>query len=138
MDKSKIESEAEKIVSWCNLLKKYNGKVVVFTGDGERGDDYNFNDYIDTIVTATNEYAKRVSDMGLTFAYHQHTGTPIEKEEEVYALMENVDTNVVKFGPDVGQLQKGGGDPVKILKDFLLDLFFSLSESPGRIDESLP
>jgi inosose dehydratase len=26
---------------------------------------------------------------------------------------------VVKFGPDVGQLQKGGADPLKILKDFL-------------------
>jgi inosose dehydratase len=25
----------------------------------------------------------------------------------------------VKFGPDVGQLQKGGSDPVKVVKDFL-------------------
>jgi inosose dehydratase len=119
MDKSEIKSEAERIVGWCKLLQKYGGKVVVFTGGGERGENYNFKDHKDVIVTATNEYAKRVSDMGLTFAYHQHTGTPIEKEDEVYALMDNVDTNVVKFGPDVGQLQKGGGDPVKILKDFL-------------------
>jgi inosose dehydratase len=119
MEKSAIKSEAEKMVTWCNLLKKYNGKVVVFTGDGERDENYNFKDHQDTIVEATNEYARIASDMGLTFAYHQHTDTPIEKEEEVYALMENVDTKVVKFGPDVGQLQKGGGDPVKILKDFL-------------------
>ena len=33
--------------------------------------------------------------------------------------MDSVDTRVVKFGPDVGQLAKGGSDPVKILKDFL-------------------
>jgi inosose dehydratase len=32
--------------------------------------------------------------------------------------MEAVDTSVVKFGPDVGQLQKAGTDPVKVLKDF--------------------
>jgi inosose dehydratase len=25
----------------------------------------------------------------------------------------------VKFGPDVGQLQKGGADPVKVVKDLL-------------------
>jgi hypothetical protein len=30
-----------------------------------------------------------------------------------------VNTRHVKFGPDVGQLQKGGSDPVKVVKDFL-------------------
>jgi inosose dehydratase len=30
-----------------------------------------------------------------------------------------VDTKVMKFGPDIGQLQKGGSDPVKVVKDFL-------------------
>jgi sugar phosphate isomerase/epimerase len=34
-------------------------------------------------------------------------------------IMENVDTRYMKFGPDVGQIQKGGGDPVKICKDFM-------------------
>jgi len=33
--------------------------------------------------------------------------------------MESVDTKVMKFGPDIGQLQKGGSDPVKVVKDFL-------------------
>ena len=33
--------------------------------------------------------------------------------------MENLDTTYMKFGPDVGQLQKGGADPVKIVKDFM-------------------
>jgi inosose dehydratase len=32
--------------------------------------------------------------------------------------MEAVDTRYVKFGPDIGQLQKGGSDPVKVVKDF--------------------
>jgi inosose dehydratase len=32
--------------------------------------------------------------------------------------MEAVDTKHVKFGPDVGQLQKGGVDPVKVVSDF--------------------
>jgi inosose dehydratase len=33
--------------------------------------------------------------------------------------MDAVDTKYVKFGPDIGQLAKGGSDPVKIVKDYL-------------------
>jgi len=66
-----------------------------------------------------NEYAKAVTDEGLVCALHPHTGTPIETSEEVYFIMENLDTKYMKFGPDVGQLEKGGADPVKIVNDFL-------------------
>jgi inosose dehydratase len=43
----------------------------------------------------------------------------VETRDETYAVMEAVNTRYVKFGPDVGQLQKGGSDPVKVVKDFL-------------------
>ena len=33
--------------------------------------------------------------------------------------MEAVDTRYVKFGPDIGQLLKGGADPVAVVKAFL-------------------
>ena len=33
--------------------------------------------------------------------------------------MQAVDTRYLKFGPDIGQLQKGGSDPVQVVKDFL-------------------
>ena len=58
-------------------------------------------------------------DVGLTPVLHQHTGTCIETREETYAVMEAVDTRYLKFGPDIGQLQKGGSDPVQVVKDFL-------------------
>ena len=60
-----------------------------------------------------------MADLGLTFAYHQHTGTPIETREELYDLVDHVDTEIVKLGPDIGQLQKGGSDPVEVVRDFL-------------------
>jgi inosose dehydratase len=66
-----------------------------------------------------NECAKAVADLGLTAALHQHTGTCVETRDETYAVMEAVDTRYVKFGPDIGQLQKGGSDPVQVVKDFL-------------------
>ena len=119
LDRSKIQEEAEKLQVWAGLLKQYGGEVIVFTGRGKRNDEYRYMDHRDTIVEATNEYAKRVAEVGLTFTYHQHTGTPIETREEVYDLVERVDTDIVKLGPDIGQLQKGGSDPVEIVKDFL-------------------
>jgi inosose dehydratase len=33
--------------------------------------------------------------------------------------MEAVDTRYLKFGRDIGQLQKGGPEPVWVVKDFL-------------------
>ena len=66
-----------------------------------------------------NEISKAVDGHGITAALHQHTGTCVESRDEVYAVLDAVDTRYVKFGPDVGQLAKGGSDPVKVVKDFL-------------------
>jgi inosose dehydratase len=62
---------------------------------------------------------KALQGTGVIPALHQHTGTCIETRDETYAVMEAVDTTVMKFGPDVGQLQKGGVDPVKVMADFI-------------------
>jgi inosose dehydratase len=51
--------------------------------------------------------------------FHQHTGTAVETRDEVYYVMEKCDTKHLKFAPDAGQLQKGGADAAKVIKDFL-------------------
>jgi len=108
-----------KTLAWAKLLKKYNGKVVVVGPNGVRRSTYDFKAHKEDIVTTLNELGQAVTDMGLTAALHQHTGTCVESREETYAVMEAVDTRVMKFGPDIGQLQKGGSDPVQVVKDFL-------------------
>jgi inosose dehydratase len=80
---------------------------------------YDFSANKANIVAALNECGKMLTDMGLTPALHQHTGTCIETRDEVYAILDAVDTRYVKFGPDIGQLQKGGSDPVQVVKDYL-------------------
>ncbi len=60
-----------------------------------------------------------MADTGLQAGLHQHTGTMVEKRDEVYAIMDAVDTKYVRAGFDVGQLAKGGADPVPIVRDFL-------------------
>ena len=108
-----------KVLTWATLVKKYKGKVIVVGPNGVRRNSYDFKASKDDIVTTLNELGKAVTDMGLTPVLHQHTGTCVETREETYAVMESVDTRVMKFGPDIGQLQKGGSDPVKVVKDFL-------------------
>lgn len=103
----------------ARLLKKYGGKVLVIGPNGVRRDAYNFQEHKADIIATLNEFGKALTDIGLTGCLHQHTGTCIESREETYAVMETVDTRYVKFGPDIGQLQKGGSDPVQVVKDFL-------------------
>ena len=59
-----------------------------------------------------------LTDLGLGVGLHQHTGTVVETRDEVYAVMDAVNTKYMKFAPDVGQLQKGGADAAKVVKDF--------------------
>jgi inosose dehydratase len=108
-----------KTLDWARLIKKYNGKIVVVGPNGVRRNTYDFKAHKDDIVTTLNELGKAVTDLGLTAVLHQHTGTCVETRDETYAVMEAVDPRVMKFGPDIGQLQKGGSDPVQVVKDFL-------------------
>jgi inosose dehydratase len=103
-----------------NIMNKYGGKTIVIGPSGRVGGaSYNFNEHKQNIVTTLNELGKAITGIGLIAALHQHTGTAVETRDETYATMEAVDTRYVKFGPDIGQLQKGGVDPVAVVKRFL-------------------
>jgi inosose dehydratase len=119
IDPAKRKDEIAKMVRWGQLIKKCGGKVSVIGPNGVKREEYDFSAHKAHIVEALNEICKALDGIGIVGALHQHTGTCVESREETYAVMEAVDTRYVKFGPDVGQLQKGGSDPVKVVKDFL-------------------
>ncbi|PYR28048.1 MAG: xylose isomerase [Acidobacteria bacterium] len=118
-DPSQRQSAIGRTVATAKLVKKYGGTVIVFGPNGVRREAYDFAANKTSIVDALNEAARAIVDLGLTPVLHQHTGTCVETREETYAVMEAVDTRYLKFGPDIGQLQKGGSDPVRVVKDFL-------------------
>lgn len=118
-DPAQRKDSIAQTLSWAKLVKKYNGRVIVVGPNGVRRNTYDFKAHKDDIVATLNELGKAVTDLGLTPALHQHTGTCVETRDETYAVMEAVDARVMKFGPDIGQLQKGGSDPVQVVKDFL-------------------
>ncbi len=115
-----------KAISVGKLIKKYGGTYCVVAVNGRRApgrgsaapDNFNFSEHRANIVAALNEYGMALTDLGLGVGLHQHTGTVVETRDEVYAVMEAVKTKYMKFAPDVGQLQKGGADAAKVVKDF--------------------
>jgi inosose dehydratase len=118
-DPTKRKDEVAKAIRWAGIIKKYNGKIMVVGPNGVRRNTYDFAANKDNIVSALNEICQAVTDAGITPALHQHTGTCIESRDETYAVMETVNTKYVRFGPDIGQLTKGGSDAVQVVKDFL-------------------
>ncbi len=115
-----------KAISVGKLIKKYGGTYCVIAVNGRRApgrggagpDNFNFQEHKTDIVAALNEYGMALTDLGLGVGLHQHTGTVVETRDEVYAVMDAVNTKYMKFAPDVGQLQKGGADAAKVVKDF--------------------
>jgi inosose dehydratase len=116
---SKRPDEVKRAVLWANLIKKAGGVTAVIGPNGVKRSTYDFKSAKADIVSALNEICKAVQDAGITPVLHQHTGTCVESRDEVYSVLESVDTKYVKFGPDVGQLAKGGVDAVQVVKDFL-------------------
>ncbi|PYR57751.1 MAG: xylose isomerase [Acidobacteria bacterium] len=119
MDASTRKENLAQLVKFGKVVKKYGGRFVVLAPNGVKRDGYNFQEHRQAIVASLDEYAKAVTDLGLGTGLHQHTGTCVETRDEVYAVMEAVNTMHLKFAPDVGQLQKGGADAAKVVKDFL-------------------
>jgi inosose dehydratase len=118
VDPAQRKDNLEKVNRLAKIIKKHNGTFMVLAPNGVPRKDYKFEENRANIVAALNDYAKAVVDNGLTTGLHQHTGTAVETRDEVYAIMDAVDTKYLKFAPDVGQLQKGGADAAKVIKDF--------------------
>lgn len=118
-DPAQRKESIEKVLVTARLVKKWGGKIIVLGPNGVKRDGYNFGENKANIVATLNEVSKAITDLGLTPVLHQHTGTCIESREETDAVMQTADTRYLKFGPDIGQLQKGGSDPVQVVKDFL-------------------
>ena len=116
---SKRSDEVAKAVQWAGIVKKFGGKVAVIGPNGVKRDTYDFAANKANIVAALNDICQAVSDTGITPVLHQHTGTCVETRDETYAVLNAVNTKYVRFGPDIGQLTKGGSDAVQVVKDFL-------------------
>jgi inosose dehydratase len=119
IDPTVKDESLARVTKLGKTIKKYGGTFAVLAPNSVKRDSYDFQAHRTNIVSALNDASMALNDLGLAAGLHQHTGTAIETRDEVYAVMEAVDTKHMKFAPDVGQLQKGGADAAKVVEDFL-------------------
>jgi inosose dehydratase len=119
IDPGQRKEGVARVIRLSKVIQKFKGTFIVLAPNSVKRDSYNFKEHRSDIISGLNEYAMAVTDLGLGTGLHQHTGTCIESRDEVYTVMEAVNTSHLKFAPDVGQLQKGGADAAKVVKDFL-------------------
>jgi len=119
MDASKRKESVDRVIKLGKTVTKYGGTFAVVQPESVKRDGYNFKEYRANIIAGLNDHAMALTDLGLPTGLHQHTGTCIETHDEVYDVMNSANTKYLKFAPDVGQLQRGGSDPVQVCKDFL-------------------
>jgi len=60
--------------------------------------------------------ARRARERGVAATFHPHTATYVESPEEVAALLEHTDPEVVQICFDTGHTLVGGGDPVELAR----------------------
>ena len=118
-DPSKRKDQMVRAATWADLIKKYQGRIFVLGPNQVDRKTYKYAENKANIISTLNEAAKVVTDHGVTPVLHPHTGTCIIDGEETYSTLDAMDSRVLKFGPDVGQLTKGGEDALKIVKDYL-------------------
>jgi inosose dehydratase len=137
-DPSKLSDQLDKAAKYSDVIKKTGGRIFVLGPNPVKRDTFDFAASKAHIVKSLNEIAKVVTDHGLTPVLHQHTGTCVMTRDETYATLDAIDTRVLKFGPDMGQLTKGGVNAIEVLKHYLpIVQHMHLKDYAGKNDRLL-
>jgi inosose dehydratase len=113
------DSETAKLKEWTDIAGGMGGKFATFGGNSVDRRTFKFREHKKYIVDFVNEAARLLNEKGVGLNFHPHTGTPVETEEEIVEFLDAIDTNYVGFAPDIGQIQKGGADPMRFIKDYI-------------------
>jgi inosose dehydratase len=119
VDPNVRDAEMEKLEGWTDVVVSLGGKYATFGGNAVPRRTFKFDEHKKYIVDFVNEAGKRLQAKGMKLNFHPHTGTPVETAAEIRPFLDAIDTKVVGFAPDIGQIQKGGADPLAITKDYI-------------------
>lgn len=100
-----------KVIAGCN-----SGHLVL--GPGGPRERATSLDELKVSAATINEVAKRTYELGVKACVHPHLWTELQDEEELDALMELCDPDVVFFAPDTAHLQGAGMDIVQIVRKY--------------------
>lgn len=117
VDPDLYDSDLLKMRRWAGQISDLGGSVAVVGPDQRRRDKYSSDDYARAAATL-NAIGRICAGLGVVACFHPHTGTPVETRAEIHEVMDRIDPDVVSMAPDTGQIAKGGGDPVEVLRTY--------------------
>lgn len=118
IDPSKRDETIADHVAFCRDFLKVFGCTHFKINMGRRREGGTTPEHVAAIAETVTELGKRTLEMGVTIAPHPHIWGPIERPEEVRALLDQTDPAIVSWIPDTAQLNLGGGDPVQLIDDY--------------------
>lgn len=72
-------------------------------------------DDVRAIADTLNELGRRTAEYGVRLAPHPHIWGPVERPEEIRALLALTDPDLVSLTLDTAHVRLGGGDPMEFL-----------------------
>ncbi|MCE7987396.1 MAG: hypothetical protein DYG89_40025 [Caldilinea sp. CFX5] len=73
-------------------------------------------DQFQRLAEALNRLGEHCWSIGLKVGLHPHTGTAIETRSDMDTILSLLDSTLVGFAPDTGQIAKGGSDILEVLR----------------------
>jgi inosose dehydratase len=116
-DPARTDADLASILRSAEALKALGGEVVVLGATNRATPENSPEDYR-VMARTLDAIGRACAELGLVAAVHPHTGTPIETRDEIDRVLELTDPEVVFFGPDTGQIAKGGSDPVEVMRAY--------------------
>lgn len=117
-DPAQRAQEVQKALRWGRLIRRNGGKIAVIGPDNVDRQRFDFAPRRADIVAALNDIGTALADIDVTAALHPHTGSCVMTRDEVWAVMEGVDTRRMKLCPDTGELLAAGVDPLTVIAHF--------------------
>ncbi|MBO0701939.1 MAG: TIM barrel protein [Candidatus Dormibacteraeota bacterium] len=117
IDPSTHDADLASMGRWAGMVRELGGEVVVVGASRRKRPVYEVQDYR-YLSRTLEEVGRRCRAEGVLACFHPHTGTPVETREEIDRVMSQVDPDLVFFAPDTGQIAKGGGDPLEVVRTY--------------------
>ena len=113
------DQEKRNADQWIEFMKHFPEAILLLVQmPGENRD--NLVERQQNLLSCVNEIATRATGEGIVCSYHPNSplGSIYRTEEDYKILLNGLNSNVIKYTPDVGHMAKGGMDPVKVITEY--------------------
>jgi inosose dehydratase len=115
IDPARAADDIAQVMQWARSSKEAGAETIVVSCQRREKDSYTPEEYAGLARTFNTLGARIRDELGLRTSLHPHTGTPVEKPEEIARVVEALDPKACGFGPDTGQIAQAGGDAVDVV-----------------------